>query len=331
VLRVPLPLSGAPVVVDRMRRALAPPGKAGAQLGLSADAIELEVPPDLGNGATNSGISLARLLWFLTPRQAVTLVASLLLERRIILVARDADTVSAAVHAANALLYPFSWQHIYLPLLPLALKDYLAAPMPYLVGIQADCLPLLRGTPLEEVVMFDLDCLGSCTPELGSPTDDYWQLPFARELEDVFEVVRDHIQSPTEFDSTPKCAELLQDFFLRLVGSYRKYVRRDDEITPAALALGIDRPPAAAAAMSPAGGSAAGSRASSTNGREERAVEEETPRAHGFVFDQAAFIAAHRRKAKVAAFLQQFRNSQASRVATCPAAPCVDLRCRRTF
>lgn len=29
---------------------------------------------------------------------------------------------------------------------------------------------------------------GSCTPELGSPTDDYWQLPFARELEDVFEV-----------------------------------------------------------------------------------------------------------------------------------------------
>lgn len=29
---------------------------------------------------------------------------------------------------------------------------------------------------------------GSCTPELGSPTDDYWLLPFARELEDVFEV-----------------------------------------------------------------------------------------------------------------------------------------------
>lgn len=80
------------------------------------------MPPDLGNGAANSGISLARLLWFLTPRQAVTLVASLLLERRIILVARDADTVSAAVHAANALIYPFSWQHIYLPLLPLALK-----------------------------------------------------------------------------------------------------------------------------------------------------------------------------------------------------------------
>ncbi len=82
----------------------------------------LQVPPDLGNSTANAGVSLARLLWFLTPRQAVTLVASLLLERRIILVARDADTVSAAVHAASALLYPFKWQHIYLPLLPLALK-----------------------------------------------------------------------------------------------------------------------------------------------------------------------------------------------------------------
>lgn len=69
-----------------------------------------------------------------------------------------------------------------------------------------------------------------------------------------------------------------QDFFLRLVGSYRKYVRRDDGITPAALALGIDRPPAAAATLSPGGGSAAGSRASSVNGREERAVEDENPR-----------------------------------------------------
>ncbi len=40
--------------------------------------------------------------------------------------------------------------------------------MPYLVGIQADCLPLLRGTPLEEVVMFDLDCLvGAAAPQLA--------------------------------------------------------------------------------------------------------------------------------------------------------------------
>ena len=52
----------------------------------------------------------------------MTLLAALLLERRVILVAEERDTVSAAVHAAAALLYPFRWQHIYLPLLPIALK-----------------------------------------------------------------------------------------------------------------------------------------------------------------------------------------------------------------
>ncbi len=38
------------------------------------------------------------------------------------MVAQERDTVSAAVHAAAALLHPLRWQHIYLPLLPLALK-----------------------------------------------------------------------------------------------------------------------------------------------------------------------------------------------------------------
>lgn len=33
-------------------------------------------------------------------------------------------------------------------------------------------------------------------------------------------------------------------------------------------------------------------------------------RAHGFVFDQGAFTASHRRKDRVVAFLKQFRNSQ---------------------
>ena len=37
-------------------------------------------------------------------------------------VASAEDKVSAAVHAAAALIHPFRWQHIYLPLLPLSLK-----------------------------------------------------------------------------------------------------------------------------------------------------------------------------------------------------------------
>lgn len=84
--------------------------------------IELEIPPDFGNGSWNAGIPLACLLWHVPVQGLMTLLAALLLERRVILVAKESGTVSAAVHAAAALLYPFRWQHIYLPLLPDALK-----------------------------------------------------------------------------------------------------------------------------------------------------------------------------------------------------------------
>ena len=52
-----------------------------------------------------------------------------LLRRRILMLSNDSSRVSAAVHAAAALLYPFRWHHIYLPLLPHCLQ---ARPCPQL-------------------------------------------------------------------------------------------------------------------------------------------------------------------------------------------------------
>ena len=56
--------------------------------------MELEVPPDTGNGAANAGVPLARLLWHLhEPHRSASrnamlaLLEALLLERRILMVA----------------------------------------------------------------------------------------------------------------------------------------------------------------------------------------------------------------------------------------------------
>lgn len=71
------------------------------------DVLELQVPPDCGNGKENCGVPLARLLWHVPVSAMVTLIASMLLERRIIIVGQSHDTVTAAVQAASAMLYPF--------------------------------------------------------------------------------------------------------------------------------------------------------------------------------------------------------------------------------
>jgi hypothetical protein len=73
----------------------------------SDDELELQVPPDCGNGRWNCGISLARLLWHVPVSAMLTLLASMLLERRIVFVSQARDTVTAVVQAAAALLYPF--------------------------------------------------------------------------------------------------------------------------------------------------------------------------------------------------------------------------------
>ena len=52
------------------------------------------------------------------PSRYLLLLAALLCERRVIMVADDLRKLSACIHAAVAALQPFRWQHILIPMLP---------------------------------------------------------------------------------------------------------------------------------------------------------------------------------------------------------------------
>ena len=59
----------------------------------------------------------------------MVIFASMLHERRIVMVSSRISRLSACIQAANAVIYPMIWQHIYIPVLPPHLMDYLLAPM----------------------------------------------------------------------------------------------------------------------------------------------------------------------------------------------------------
>lgn len=65
----------------------------------------------------------------------IAVFAAMLAERRIIFTSKRLDRLSSCIQAANAFLYPMVWQHIFIPMMPMKLKDYLSAPMPYLIGV----------------------------------------------------------------------------------------------------------------------------------------------------------------------------------------------------
>lgn len=61
------------------------------------------------------------------------------------------STLSKCCHAMVAVIYPFTWQHTYIPVLPPAMVDIVCSPTPFLIGLLTSSLPLLRELPLEEV------------------------------------------------------------------------------------------------------------------------------------------------------------------------------------
>ncbi|XP_046996631.1 DENN domain-containing protein 1A-like isoform X2 [Schistocerca americana] len=102
----------------------------------------------------------------------MVIFASMLYERRIIFTSKKLSRLSACVQSANAVIYPMNWQHIFIPVLPMALMDYLFAPMPYLIGVPEPVLQRVKRSDLGEVIILDAD---SNTVE--TPFEDLESLP----------------------------------------------------------------------------------------------------------------------------------------------------------
>ncbi|RUS72247.1 hypothetical protein EGW08_019988 [Elysia chlorotica] len=96
-------------------------------------------------------------LFYLGTDRLVKVFSSMLMERRIILCSSNLSILTQTVHALSALLYPFHWQHVYVPLLPLEMLDVVCAPMPYILGVLSAFLPQVLQMDTEQVFIVDLD------------------------------------------------------------------------------------------------------------------------------------------------------------------------------
>ncbi|KAK7869395.1 hypothetical protein R5R35_000698 [Gryllus longicercus] len=139
--------------------------------------------------------------------------ASLLHERRIVFVSRRLPRLSACVQAAASLLYPMHWQHVFIPVLPHPLVDYLLAPMPFLIGAPVPVFQSINRSDLAEVVVFDAD-----TNTLQSPFDDLQNLPA-----DVVSSLRRELRSQAMLGDG--MARAFIRALVMLIGGYRDALR----------------------------------------------------------------------------------------------------------
>uniref|UniRef100_A0A3Q3LYF3 DENN domain containing 2C n=1 Tax=Mastacembelus armatus TaxID=205130 RepID=A0A3Q3LYF3_9TELE len=164
------------------------------------------------------------LLQCLSVGKLLQVFASLLLERRVIFIADKLSVLSRCGHAALALLYPFTWQHTFVPVLPSSMLDISCSPTPFLIGVLAPCLPQLLELPIEEVLIVDL-CEDKFVIQLGDEDcilPSKLQAALQQILEEREDILRqeDGDRYGGRSDLSSLVSEGFVRFFVELVGHY---------------------------------------------------------------------------------------------------------------
>jgi hypothetical protein len=100
----------------------------------------------------------------------IHLVTLILCEYRVLVHSTQQSLLCPVAEGLCALIYPFRWQHPYVPILPRVLSEYLQAPLPYILGIHTSWLQsmLESGRP-EHLVVVDIDRGTVQLQESGGP------------------------------------------------------------------------------------------------------------------------------------------------------------------
>uniref|UniRef100_A0A3Q2ZQG9 DENN domain containing 2B n=1 Tax=Kryptolebias marmoratus TaxID=37003 RepID=A0A3Q2ZQG9_KRYMA len=197
--------------------------------GAGNEVIELRRPTD----SRLEHVDFDSLFKCLSVRQVIRVFASLLLERRVIFVADKLSTLSSCMLAVVALLYPFSWQHTFIPVLPASMLDIVCCPTPFLVGLLSSSLPKLKELPVEEALMVDLG-----TDRFIRQMDDEASLlprKLQAALEQALEQRNDIINQDSDSESDEEynslnslVSEAFIRFFLETMGHYSLFITQNE-------------------------------------------------------------------------------------------------------
>jgi hypothetical protein len=188
-------------------------------------AVPGEPPQSAALTRAADDIDLLPLMSSLDASHCVALFASVLFDRRVLLLSSNLERASLCVLALGELLRPFRWHHIFIPVLPAKWIDYTMAPMPYICAMHASSRAALEKYPLDDVVIVDLDDRSVAFFE-----DDLDLVPPAR-LSKLIHVVEKAVAAYHKsgaFDNAAVKHEFLR-FFASMMTGYRDFLRVDDK------------------------------------------------------------------------------------------------------
>ncbi|KAI3795137.1 hypothetical protein L1987_37785 [Smallanthus sonchifolius] len=129
------------------------PGKERVLFAIANSLLSVDFPPK--NGLPHADISFQPLVQCLDVDNFIKLFTAVLIERRVLLRSNKYSLLTLASEAICHLIYPFRWQHVYIPLLFFSGVDYIDAPTPYMMGLHSGVDT--TGLSMDGVVVVDLE------------------------------------------------------------------------------------------------------------------------------------------------------------------------------
>lgn len=139
-----------------------PPGGPQVRFSIGAgDRQALQPPLSPSLPVTHTSVHL--LFQQLGIRDVLVLFCAIMTEHKILFHSRSYTRLTDACRALTALMYPFRYTHVYIPLLPAGLVEILSTPTPFIMGVHSS----LRSEVAElmDVITADLDGGSICVPD----------------------------------------------------------------------------------------------------------------------------------------------------------------------
>ncbi|KAF8764607.1 DENN domain-containing protein 2B [Argiope bruennichi] len=171
-----------------------------------------------------------RALQLLDVEILVKAVASLLLERRVLLFSSTTSNLYECCKAISSLLYPFEWPHMYIPVLPSCLTVQCCSETPYILGLSNNNYnSVLELLAEHEVLIINID-KGLIVKSYGDE-DTILPKKIQKAVITALHLAK-NMTDPTEMLRDVMISEAFVHLFVEMVGHYENHlVQQNDKLT----------------------------------------------------------------------------------------------------